>query len=272
MERLAISEMTTYSWSFEEDVHRYAKAGITGIGVWRQKLSDYGDEKGAELLREHGLKVSSLQWAGGFTGSDGRTHKESIEDAREAVQLAASLQAGCLILYTGARGGHTHNHARRLVCAAIREISPLANELNVPLAIEPMHRGCAGEWTFLTDLDETLRLIDAVECPLLKLTFDCYHLAQDTTALSRLDEIVPHIALVQLGDAKGPPTGEQNRCCLGEGMIPLREIVAGLSDAGYDGFYEVELMGEEIEAADYHDLLTQSKQAWDELLIAPNAS
>jgi len=79
-----------------------------------------------------------------------------------------------------------------------------------------------------------------------------------------LAELVPHIALVQLGDVKEPPQGEQNRCRLGEGTVPLREIVGGLSAAGYDGYYEIELLGEDVEADDYASLLSHSKRVFDE--------
>ena len=75
MPRLSINEITTYRWSFEDDVARYAAAGIPAIGVWRQKLSDYGEEKGVELLADSPLAVSNLLWAGGFTGSDGRSYR-----------------------------------------------------------------------------------------------------------------------------------------------------------------------------------------------------
>ena len=51
MDRVSISEVTTYRWSFEEDVQNYVGAGISGIGVWRQKLSDFGEEKGVELIQ-----------------------------------------------------------------------------------------------------------------------------------------------------------------------------------------------------------------------------
>ena len=266
MARLSINEMTTYRWSFEEDVQNYAAAGIPGIGVWRQKLSDFGEEKGIELLNDAGLDVSSLLWAGGFTGSEGRTYKESIDDAREAIRLAAALEAGCLVLYTGARAGHTHNHARRLIKSALAELAPLAAETGVTLAVEPMHSGCAAEWTFLTDLDNALELLKAVDHPSLKLAFDTYHLGHDPSAVSRLAEVRSQIAIVQLGDAKDPPDGEQNRCRIGEGNLPLHDIVRTLDRAGYNGFYEVELMGEEIESADYIDLLAQTKAAFDELM------
>jgi sugar phosphate isomerase/epimerase len=266
MAQLSMNEMTTYRWSFEEDVAQYLDAGIPGIGVWRQKLSDFGEDKGIELLADSGLQVSNLLWAGGFTGSDGRTLRESIDDAEEAVRLAAQMRAGCLIVYSGGRAGHTHNHARRLVKEALLELAPLADELQVTLALEPMHLRCAGDWTFLTGLDDTLTLLDMVGSPRLKLAFDTYHLGQDHQVVDRLNEVADRIAVVHLGDCKTPPRDEQNRSRLGEGAIPLKGIVAALIGAGYDGFYDVELIGEDIEAADYRDLLEQSKRAFAQLI------
>ncbi len=98
MSKIAINEMTTYRWSFEEDVHNYAAAEVSAIGIWRQKLSDFGEDKGIELLAENGMVASSLLWAGGFTGSDGRSFKESVADADEAIRLAAALKAPCLTI------------------------------------------------------------------------------------------------------------------------------------------------------------------------------
>lgn len=265
MSRLSINEMTTYRWSFEEDVNRYHAAGINAIGVWRQKLSDFGEEKGIELLAETGLNVSSILWAGGFTGSDGRSHRDSIDDARDAIRLAAAVKADCLVVYSGSRGGHTHNHARRLIKGALSELAPLAGELGVTLAIEPMHKGCAGEWTFLTSLTDTLELLDAVASPHVKMTFDSYHLGFEDAVVEQLPTIAPRVGIVHLGDAKIPPVGEQNRCRLGDGILPLASIVQQLESAGYDGWFEVELMGEEIEATDYEELIAHSKRAFAEL-------
>ncbi len=50
MATLSMNETTTFRWSFEEDVARYAAAGIPAMGVWRQKLSDCGQARGLELL------------------------------------------------------------------------------------------------------------------------------------------------------------------------------------------------------------------------------
>jgi len=102
MGRLAISEVTTFRWSFEEDVSNYRAADIPAIGVWRQKLADYGEDRGAQLLETAGLVASSLQWAGGFTGSEGRSHSDSLADARCAIDTAVALGSKCLIIHSGA--------------------------------------------------------------------------------------------------------------------------------------------------------------------------
>lgn len=268
MARLSMNEMTTFRWSFEEDVANYVAAGFTAMGVWRQKLSDYGEDKGIELLAARQMAVSNLLWAGGFTGSDGRSFRESIDDALEAIRLAAQMRAACLVVYSGARAGHTHSHARRLLRDAFREILPVADDYDVVLAIEPMHFGCAAEWTFLTSLDDALALVDAAESPRVKLAFDTYHLGLEPDIVERIPALAPRIAVVHLGDSKRLPDGESNRCQLGEGTIPLPQIVGALEAAGYGGYYDVELMGEEIEAVDYRELLEHSRQAYQRILEA----
>ena len=261
-----MNETTTFRWSFEEDVKQYAAAGIPAIGVWRQKLSDCGVAKARDLLDQSGLKVSHLFWAGGFTGSDGRSYKESIQDAAEALRTAAALDCRILVVYSGPRAGHTNSHARRLVAGALAKLADEAGACGVTLALEPMHSGCADQWTFLTTLDDTLDLLDSVASPQVKMALDTYHLGQEEGLIERLGTIVPQVALVQLGDARRPPRGEQNRCRLGEGVVPLAAITAALQAAGYDGYYDVELLGEELEAADYVSLLEHAKTAFAGLL------
>ena len=132
-----------------------------------------------------------------------------------------------------------------------------------------MNGDCGGEFTFLNCLDETLKLVASYESSALGIALDTYHWGHQPLLLERLPELAPHLALVQLGDSRQPPTGEPNRCQLGDGIIPLREIVHRLTAAGYDGFFEVELMGEEIEAADYRDVLTRSIKTFHDWMTVP---
>lgn len=263
--RFSMNEVTTYRWAFDEDVRRYARAGYEAIGVWRQKLADFGDEDGIDLLAESGLEVTNLLWAGGFTGSDGHSLQESIDDALYAVRLAGAMNAGCLVVYTGGRNNHTFRHADRLLRTALDKLLALAEAADVTLAIEPMHPACAGEWTFLTDLDSTLALIESYQTPHLKLVFDAYHFGHDPAILMNLEEIVSHTALVQLGDRLTAHNIDQDRCPLGEGVVPLSELLRKLFDAGYTGDFDVELAGQDIECHNYEKLLTLSMQAFHRL-------
>jgi len=258
MLQLSMNELTTLRWSFEEDVREFAQAGFDGIGIWRQKLSDVGDEQGAAMLKSAGISCSNLLWAGGFTGSDGCSFRDSVADGIEAIRTAATIGADCLVIYSGSWGGHTRQHARRLVQNAIHELLPFAEEFGVALAFEFMHPACGGEWTFLESIDDTLKLLDRFENPFLKLTLDTYHYGLESPDLSRLAEVAHRIAIVHLGDGTEIPDGEQNRCPLGAGSVANGDIIRCLTEAGYRGFIDVELIGEAVEPYDYPTLIRES--------------
>ncbi len=265
MLRLSVSELSTYRWTFEEDVLHYHAAGFEAIGIWRPKFAEYGEEKGVELISEHNLAISSLQWVGGFTGSDGRSYKESMYDALDTIQLAADIGAETVTVLSGGRAGHTKGHANRLLRLALKDLAEASQAVGVQLAIEPTHIGCSYDWSFLNTIPQCLDLITEIDNPNLGITFDCYHLAQDETTMLWLDTIVPHIRLVQLGDSKHAPLGEQNRCQLGQGHVPLERIVSVLQEQGYNGFYEIEIVGQEVEHLSYEKILNEAKEvavAW----------
>lgn len=268
MTLLSMNEITTFRWSFEEDVENYQQAGYRSIGVWRQKLADFEEDEAIDLLAASGLSVSNLLWAGGFTGSDGRTPADSVEDAADALRLAAAIGAGCLVIYPGGRNNHTFRHAGRLLRGALNELLPLAEAVEVPLAIEPMHVACATDWTFLTDMESVVTLLNEYQSPYLKLSYDTYHFPFESRHRHLLATLAPHIGIVHLSDRNAPPTLEQERCLLGHGRLPLRETIATLQGAGYTGDFDVKLMGPDVEPLDYWTILEQSQLAFSEYAAA----
>ena len=266
MPTLSMNEVTTFRWSLEEDVRRYVAAGYEGIGVWRRKLADYGEEQGVDLIAESGLRVTNLVWAGGFTGSDGRSLDESVQDATHALKLAGALGAGCLVVYPGGRNNHIFSHAERLLRTGIEQLLDYAADVEVALAIEPMHPACAGEWTFLTEIESTVAFLVQFDSPFLKLVFDSYHFGHDRAVLANLPELVPHIGVVHLGDRREPHSVDQDRHPLGEGSLQLAELVRGLLEAGYVGDFDVELIGRNIQHGDYEALLKNSQEFFERVL------
>ncbi len=258
MMRFSVNEISTYRWSFEEDVAACKRHGFDGIGLWRPKVNEFGIEKAAELLHEEGLKVSSLSYAGGFTGSDGRSLRECMCDAMDAIEAAATLKAGCLVVIAGGRNNHAKNHIQKVLVNALEDLCEAALAVGVQLAFEPMHVGCAHDWTFVTDLRKTLDLIGEVGSTQLGINFDTYHLGHERSVIEWLPQIIKHIRLVQIGDGRHQPLGEQTRCLPGTGRVPNREIIRTLLDAGYRGHFEIELCGEEFEHLDYDNMLASS--------------
>lgn len=272
MPRLSINELTTFRWTFEEDLRQYQAAGITAIGVWRRKIADVGEERAIELLAASGLAVSNMVWIGGFTGSDGIPYRDALEDAQEAIELAARMKCPTIVVYSGGRAGHTVNHARRLLQNALAELLPLAEARGVKLALEMVHPHYAAEWSILTQVDELLQLREKLDSPALGIALDTYHAGLQPEVLSRLSDLAPHLAVVHLGDGREAPEHEQTRTRLGDGLVPLAEIFQELRRLGYDGDYDVELLGPEIEKNNYLELLQHCKAVFERLTTTISSS
>ena len=131
-----------------------------------------------------------------------------------------------------------------------------------------MHPGCGTEWTFLNTIEETIELINSPESPYLKLALDTYHYGLQDPNLDLLADVTHRIAVVHLGDGVAAPNGEQDRCQLGAGQVPLRCIIETLADEGYDGFLDIELIGESVESIDYATLIREALAFVEDLVAA----
>jgi sugar phosphate isomerase/epimerase len=145
---------------------------------------------------------------------------------------------------------------------------PIAEEHDVTLAIKPVHVELSCDYAFLTSVAETLDLLRAYDHPKVRLAFDTYHMGWDADVPRRLAEIAPWVAIVHLGDGHPPTAGEVHRSRLGQGLVPLKEIVMALEQGGYSGYYDIKLVGMPVEPADYRDLLLHSRCRAAELLPA----
>src|SRR6059036_1439053 len=55
MRRFSISQVTTLTSSFAEDLDAYRAAGADAVGVWELKLSEGGDAEAVERFQASGL-------------------------------------------------------------------------------------------------------------------------------------------------------------------------------------------------------------------------
>ena len=81
---VAVSQLTTPRWDLGQELDRMVACGFDAVSLWRPKITDAGLGHVAARLACAGVRVSSLQWTGGFTGGDGRSYRECVDDAVEA--------------------------------------------------------------------------------------------------------------------------------------------------------------------------------------------
>ena len=67
IERLSLNVWTTKGWSLPEAVAGCVRAGIPGIGLWRDKVEEVGVEHAVKLIADAGLTGVPLRPAATFT-------------------------------------------------------------------------------------------------------------------------------------------------------------------------------------------------------------
>ncbi len=253
--RFAVSQLTTLRWELPEELCHCIEHGFDSISLWRPKLSDLSLTEARSLLRQAGVQVASLQWAGGFTGSDGRSFQESVDDCCEAIDTAEQLAADTLVVYAGCRGGHTLSHARRLVLHALEELVPVAAAAGVSLVLKPIRSPAAPGCGFLTTLAEAIEVVEAVDHPQLGLAVDLWAYADDPVAFGDYGRLAHHARQLSIADRKGPLHADQERLPPGQGSLPLTGRLESLLRAGFRGVVELDPVGETVARDGYETTL-----------------
>lgn len=264
---VAVSQMTSARWDLVDDVAAARSHGFDAVALWRPKVSDMGGPAAARLLATAGVRASSLQWVGGFTGGDGRSFDESVEDALEALALAESVTAPVLVVHGGCRAGHTRSHAQRLLTQALERLAPVAARADVTLAVKPMHPADTGTCGFLADLADAVAFVERFDDPAVRLAVDLWHFADDPALASLVTRLAAVTAVVQVADRCGPPASGGDRLPIGQGTLPLETAVADLLAAGYAGPVEFDPVGELVELLGYDGVWRDTKavaDAWTE--------
>ena len=259
MFEIAISQLTTPRWELSLEVERLAAHGFEAISVWRPKISDLGAAAAAAVINAADLRVTSLQWAGGFTGGDGRSFDESVDDALEAIETAETLSAAVLVVHSGCRGGHTRSHARRLLGEAIEVLAGPARQAGVALAIKPLHPAAAAGASFVGRLAEAVELVERFDDPAVRLALDLWHWADDPDFGRLLPRLAERTAVVQVADRTGPAAVGEDRLPAGHGRLPLAEAVADLATLGFRGELEFDPVGETVEILGYEGVLAETR-------------
>lgn len=232
--RVSISQITTVSQSFADDLDAYRAAGADGIGIWESKLAD----DSLERFRASGLAaaaavpaVPSILPLPLMEGPD--EPEERVDAICAAIERLAPFEPACVLFLTGP------GDDRAELVPGIRTIADAAERAGVPLALEPIQREFRDLWTTVSTLAEAAALLDEAGRPHVRLVFDSWHLWN-----APVDEIArfrDRIAAVHLADWREPTRNTNDRVLPGDGAIDFGPLLDRLA---WDGLYDLEIFSD----------------------------
>jgi sugar phosphate isomerase/epimerase len=277
MRRLSLNQWTVRNWTVGEAVEGCARHGVGAIGLWREHVADAGLVATAKLVRDAGLRVSSL-CRGGFFGRPGW-----LADNKAAIDEAAELGAACLVLVAGGLSSDNSNKqrgaggaigaARQHVAEAVAELVPHAAGRGVRLAIEPMHPMYCADRGVVSTLKQALDMAAAHPADAVGVVVDTFHLWWDPDAEAQIARAgrEGRIASFQVSDFLCPLPADVllGRAMMGDGVIDFGPLCRAVAAAGYAGDVEVEIFNADVWAADPDVVLATMKERYAGLVAPP---
>ena len=246
VERLSFNQITVDPWTLEQAVRNCVNGGIPNISVWRHKLN--GDARGAaNLIRNSGLRISSLCRGGYFSAPTPQERKQRIADNRLAIEEAATLGAPVLVIVSGPPHGQSLSDARATVLDGLREVLPYAETTGVTLGIEPLHPMYAAERSVVVTLKQANDIAAQLSSPFAGIVIDAFHVWWDPELDVEINRARGKISGFHISDWPVPLPGVlMGRAMMGDGVIELRKLRELVDSAGYDGPIEVEIFNEAV--------------------------
>jgi sugar phosphate isomerase/epimerase len=261
--RLSLNQKTTNNWSVREAAEGCARAGIGFIGLWRDKVSETELSESARVVRDAGLRVSSLCRDGMFPAITAAERRARLEDNRRAVEEAATLGTEVLVLVCGPAPGRDLEAARVMVEEGISELAPYAAEEGVKLAIEPFHPVLMQERSVIVTLAQALDIAERFEPERVGVVVDAYHVWWDPDLYRQISRASGRIFGFHANDWLPPkPDLLLSRAMMGDGPIEIRRIRKAVDAAGYAGQIEVEIFNEDIWNAPGDEVLSLTKERY----------
>ncbi len=251
---LSINQATTETTPTADLLRACADAHIRGVSLWRHKYIDNAPDVTRRALDHHDITATSLCRGGFFTGT--RPQTEADEDNRRAVEEAATLGAPVLVLVCGPVTANGMADAESKIADGISRLLPYALEHGITLAVEPFHPMLAAERSAIVTLRQAANLVARLDHPNIGIALDTYHVWWDPELDEALRAIAERIVSVHVGDWLVPtPDLLAGRGLPGDGVIDLPGLITRISQLGYAGPLEVEVLNPQVWARPVREVL-----------------
>ncbi|MFJ5297128.1 sugar phosphate isomerase/epimerase family protein [Pseudomonas sp. NPDC088368] len=234
-------------------VDRIARAGFGAIAPWRSEVEAGDVHALSRQIRDAGLSVSGYCRSTYLPALDPEERRANIEANKRALQDAAVLGARCFVMVVGGIpvGSRDLEGARAQVRDGVAELLAVAQDVGVPLALEPLHPVYAANRSVLNSLGQALQWCEALDphgTGFLGVAIDAYHcwwdpdLGPQIAAAGQARRILAYHVCDWLHDTRDVLL---DRGMMGDGVIDLPGLRGQVEAAGYVGPVEVEIFSKD---------------------------
>ncbi|PXY27392.1 sugar phosphate isomerase/epimerase family protein [Prauserella muralis] len=268
--RLSLNQRTTAKWSLREAVDGCVAAGLGSIGVWREPLAEAGLAEAVAMIRDAGLRVSSLCRGGFFTAAEPAARCAAHADNVAALDEAAALGCPTLVLVPGGlpEGDRDIRGARERVAEAVAALVEPARERGVRLGIEPMHPIFAADRGVISTLAQALDIAEQHPPDVVGVVVDTFHVWWEPGVLGQIARAGERITSYQVCEWITPLPADSllSRGMMGDGHIDFTSLTRAVAATGYSGDVEVEIFNADVWAAPGADVLATLARRYVELV------
>jgi sugar phosphate isomerase/epimerase len=243
---LSINQVTTREqWSLAQAIEGYARGGVHGIAVWRDKMQELGLKQSVQMLRDHHMTVTGYCVGGLMTARDPAGFQARLEVNRRMIEEAAELGAKCIVFVAGGleEGSKDIGGARERCLEGLAILLPEAKAAGVTLGLEPLHPMICAARSVLTTLKEAndwCQRLNAGDG--LGVVVDAYHVWWDPELAPQIARAGERIVAFHVSDWLADTQDLRlDRGMMGDGVIDLSAIRRMVEAAGYAGHREVEI-------------------------------
>jgi sugar phosphate isomerase/epimerase len=239
-----ISQATTLSTPFEDDLAAYARSGWSAVELWLTKLEAYLETRSIaavrQLLGDNGLTAAAAAFQGGLLLARGSERAVHWDHFRRRLALLQELAIPILIIAADFTAEPHADDYRRAI-GALAEAAATARTSGVRLALEFQKSA-----RFCSSLDTALALVTQVDAENLGVCLDVFHYYTGPSKQEDLELLSPaNLAWVQVCDLSGIPreiAGDGDRILPGDGDFHLGSILDRVAAIGYKGYVSLEVL------------------------------
>lgn len=273
MSRLSINQWSMRTTPCDQFIGAVADSGLSSVGLWRQNVAEIGVARAAQLVRDAGLRVSSLCRGGFLTAATPQGRRDALDDNRRAIDEAHELGTSVLVMVVGGlERGQSISEVRAAIPATIAELAPYAEAAGVRLGLEPMHPMFAADRAVISTLADALGMAEASGHASVGVIVDTYHIWWDSQVMDAIAAIgaADRLLSYQVSDWSLPLAADPllSRGVMGDGFIDFADLTETVAATGYSDDVEAEIFNADLYAMPVAEAIALVRDRYDGLVAA----